>query len=240
MIQWLDSCESTNTYIASQTPLMADGDVVAARTQSAGRGQRGNSWEAEPGANLTFSMLLRPAELAPARQFEISMAVSLAIVDVLDGLLPDHLSAQIKWPNDIYVADKKIFGILIEHSLSCSKIQHTIVGIGLNVNQRQFTSDAPNPVSLIQLNGRTTALEPLLQQLCDTIIADTRSYDTAALRRRYFAKLYRGTGLHPYIDTDSGERFLAEIADVAADGIITLRAADGQLRRYAFKEVSFG
>ena len=231
MIQWLDSCESTNTYIASQTPLMADGDVVAARTQSAGRGQRGNSWEAEPGANLTFSMLLRPAELAPARQFELSMAVSLAIVDVLDGLLPDHLSAQIKWPNDIYVADKKICGILIEHSLSGSKIQHTIVGIGLNVNQRQFTSDAPNPVSLIQLNGRTTALEPLLQQLCDTIIADTRRYDTAALRRRYFAKLYRGTGLHPYIDTDSGERFLAEIADVAADG---------QLRRYAFKEVAFG
>lgn len=240
MIQWLDSCESTNTYIASQAPLMADGDVVAARTQSAGRGQRGNSWEAEPGANLTFSMLLTPRHLAPARQFEISMAVSLAIADVLDTLLPHPLCAKIKWPNDIYVADKKICGILIEHSLSGNKIQHTIVGIGLNVNQRQFTSDAPNPVSLIQLTGRTTALEPLLQQLCDTIIADTRSYDTAALRRRYFAKLYRATGLHPYIDTGSGERFLAEIADVAADGIITLRAADGQLRRYAFKEVAFG
>ncbi|MGM9844751.1 MAG: biotin--[acetyl-CoA-carboxylase] ligase [Muribaculaceae bacterium] len=240
MIQWLDSCESTNTYIASQASLMADGDVVAARTQSAGRGQRGNSWEAEPGANLTFSMLLRPAELAPARQFELSMAVSLAIVDVLDGLLPHPLSAQIKWPNDIYVTDKKICGILIEHSLTGSKIQHTIVGIGLNVNQQQFFSDAPNPVSLIHLTGHTTPPEPLLQQLAQAIIAATRSYDTASLRRRYFAKLYRGTGLHPYIDTGSGERFLAEIADVAADGIITLRKADGNERRYAFKEVAFG
>lgn len=239
MILWLDSCRSTNAELSARVGEMRHGDVIATREQTAGRGQRGNSWEAEPGCNLTFSMLLRPVTLHPSRQFEISMAVSLSIVDVLDRYLPERKTARIKWPNDIYVGDGKICGILIEHSLQGGRIEHTVVGVGININQRVFISDAPNPVSLVQLTGKEHPLVPLLELIAEKMIALTDGYDVADLKARYFGSLYRGVGFYPYIDAATGTRFEAEIADVAADGFLTLRLADGECRRYAFKEVVF-
>ena len=169
-IEWLDSCASTNSVLAGCADAPA-GLVIATREQTAGRGQRGNTWEAQPGANLTFSLLLRPAAIPAARQFELSMIVSLAIVDTVDAVLEDAgcpLRAEIKWPNDIYVADRKICGILIENTLTGRSIDRSIVGIGLNVNQTVFLSDAPNPASLCGFTGRAYMLEPLLERLSDT------------------------------------------------------------------------
>ncbi|MDE5927427.1 MAG: biotin--[acetyl-CoA-carboxylase] ligase, partial [Duncaniella sp.] len=144
-----DTLPSTSSYLAGIAADAPHGTVVMAREQTAGRGQRGNSWEAEPGCNITLSLLLRPEGLHPARQFVISQAVSLAIADLVSHFVAAPVS--IKWPNDIYVDDRKICGILIENTITGTSIDRTIVGIGLNVNQTEFRSDAPNPVSMRQL-----------------------------------------------------------------------------------------
>ncbi|MCX4264653.1 MAG: biotin--[acetyl-CoA-carboxylase] ligase [Muribaculaceae bacterium] len=244
MIRFLDSCASTSSELAlcDDAP---HGFVVAARSQTAGRGQRGNSWEAEPGKNLTFSILLRPCNLHPARQFELSMVVSLAIADAIDKLLPAGLRTIVKWPNDIYVGLEKICGILIENKLSPTPggtggmvIERSIAGIGINVNQKVFLSDAPNPTSVILHNGGAeTSLEPFLADVCRNILEYWSAYEAApdaeVLRQHYFSRLLWTSGEHRFADKDG--RFTAHIVSVASDGMLTL--SNG--RTYAFKEVSF-
>lgn len=238
MIHWLDSCASTNAVLAA----MADaghGTVVAAREQTAGRGQRGNSWEAEPGRNLTFSILLRPEATPAARQFELSMAVALAVADAVDAMLPGGLRAAVKWPNDIYVGDRKICGILIENRLSGNRIESAIAGIGINVNQQIFRSDAPNPVSVVQLNGGMELdIDLILLDVCDRIIATVERYCTAKPHPRlpamYMERLTRTEGEHPFADAHS-DRFMAHIVSVDPDG--TLHLSNG--RSYLFKELRF-
>ena len=122
--------------------------VVSTYNQTAGRGQRGNSWESEPHKNLTFSVLLKPQHIIAREQFYISEIVSVAIVNTLRKYIIDQPIA-IKWPNDIYVNDDKICGILIENTLSGYSISQSIAGIGININQQTFLSNAPNPISLI-------------------------------------------------------------------------------------------
>lgn len=244
----LDSCASTNTELAASADSLPAGSVLSTRCQSAGRGQRGNSWEAEPGCNLTFSVLLRPQAIDAARQFELSMVVSLAIVRSLDALLARAGSSErcsVKWPNDIYVGDRKLCGILIENALSGRTISRSIAGIGINVNQRLFRSDAPNPVSLAQLTGQDFNLDEALEAVASAILDDLAAYEAspqpAALAAAYRRCLWRADGRpHPFTDAATGRRFDASIADVAVDGVITLRPADGSPdRRYFFKEVAF-
>ena len=158
-IQQFDSLESTNKYCE----LLNLGEteeftVIVAKEQTAGIGQRGNHWAAAPGQNLTFSVVLRPAFLPAADQYALTKAVSLAIVDTLAPLLPQRAEeVRIKWPNDIYVDDRKICGILINNHLQQERIAATVVGIGLNVNQRTFPDWVPNPTSLALLTGNTSA-----------------------------------------------------------------------------------
>lgn len=231
---------STNTYLARMATMLPSGTVIYTHHQSAGRGQRGNSWEAEPGKNLTFSMLVKNPRVAPAAQFCISEAVSLAIVDFLSQYATGFT---IKWPNDIYHGDRKICGILIEHSLCGNAIKHTIIGVGINVNQHEFHSDAPNPVSLWQIIGKEVPLEEALRDVCTRIenavasLADAASL--AALHSRYLQSLYRRDGkLHDFM-LPSGERFRATIDDVQPTGTLMLGHEDGTVRGYAFKEVAF-
>lgn len=238
-IVWLDSVKSTNSYMSSEMAASAPhGAVVAARTQTAGRGQRGNSWEAEPGKNLTFSMLLRPEGVDAAEQFHISEAVALGVVDALRGEVPEPDAIKIKWPNDIYWTDKKICGILIENSLSGRAINHSIAGIGINVNQAQFVSDAPNPVSLLQITGQTVELEGFLHRVVDAILK-RMSAPYEVLHDEYMRTLWGREG-RVYRDVASGELFRAVISDVAPTGHITLLPTDGagSPRVYAFKEVA--
>lgn len=224
-LRLIDSCASTNSAIDRGAP---HGFALMTRRQTAGRGQRGNSWEAEPGQNITLSLMLRPEELKASRQFEVSEAVALGVVDLLDGLGIDRVS--VKWPNDIYVADMKICGILIENSLSGMNIASSVAGIGLNVNQREFRSDAPNPVSLWQLSGREHDCEVLARRMIELILQRMGSKNHAEYRRR----LWRGAGVWPW-HTPDGRRFDAEIVDVLPSGHLVLT---GCAEPFAFKEVA--
>lgn len=240
----LDESASTNSYLAGIARESFHGTVVSAHTQTAGRGQRGNSWESAPGENITMSILLKPDGLHPSRQFIISEAVSLAIVNVLRRHLPGH-DVRIKWPNDIYVGDGKICGILIENSITPTNINHSIVGIGINVNQTVFLSDAPNPVSMTQFAGKKFDVRDLIVEFAEEIlrevdcaIASSLNNCTDSLGERYFNALWRTDSYYPYVDNIRHERIDAQIVSVAPDGIITLRLPSGRHRSYAFKEIS--
>lgn len=243
----LESIRSTNTYLAQNAEGAVHGTVVYADCQTAGRGQRGNSWESADFKNITMSMLLRPANVKPSCQFWLSEAVALAVVHTLDRYIDNGVS--IKWPNDIYWNDRKICGILVEHSLSGGKIDHTIAGIGLNINQEKFLSDAPNPVSLRQIIGCDTPLPDVLHHLSEELLrlVDSLPDNAESLHAEFLSRLYRRNGLHTYRNVAdrtadhlaAGEEFCAEIADVASDGILTLARPDGSRPRFAFKEVEF-
>ena len=188
-----------------------------------------------------MSLLLKPAELHPSRQFLVSQAVSVAIVTVLSRYLPGH-EVCIKWPNDIYVSDRKICGILIENSITQSGINHCIVGMGINVNQTRFFSDAPNPVSMTMLTGREYPPRALAEEIVREILRETAAItadNTAGLQKRYSAMLWRREGYWPYTDNLRGERIMARIAGVAPDGILSLQlAGSAEARSFAFKEVA--
>ena len=221
--------DSTNRWLRERG---GEGDmVVVADYQTAGKGQGTNSWESERGKNLLFSVLYHPQRIPANRQFHISMAVSLAIADALGEHIGD---VSIKWPNDIYWRNAKICGILIENRLLGQTIRDSIIGVGVNVNQRQFHSNAPNPVSLWQIHGHETDLELLLQSILDKF---TLYINKKEIKTQYLHQLYRRKGFHPYADKEGP--FMAEIVDVEDDGHLLLCDDNGQQRRYAFKEVSF-
>lgn len=233
---------STNDYLAHlcKESKAKEFYTVMAESQTKGKGQRGNSWEAEGGKNLTFSTVLYPTALEANKQFCLSMLAALACHEALDNYI-DGFS--IKWPNDIYWKDKKIGGILIENELEGKYIVQTIIGIGLNINQETFYSDAPNPISLKQILGVEVRLEEVLTKVVHGIIGGYRQLEnnfdvtSQAISTLYRKHLYRREGLFPYRDAQ-GE-FLAEYQDVELDGRLILKDEQGTLRRYAFKEVNF-
>lgn len=237
----LSSTNSTNSYLAKIASDSKHGTVVSTIEQTAGRGQRGNSWEAEPGKNLTFSILLRPETIDARQQFAISEIVSIAITTTLQKHIPAK-RVVIKWPNDIYVEDMKICGILIENSLMGNKISYSIAGIGININQKRFLSDAPNPISLYNIIGEETALNSLLDNICCEILRLMDKYNNAdllpELHNNYIKLLWRNDGYYPYRDTTTNERFNARIVDVASTGLLSLQDDKNLYRTYAFKEVS--
>ncbi|MBQ8265743.1 MAG: biotin--[Bacteroides sp.] len=241
-IERLYEVPSTNSYLAQlcKESKAKEFHTVITDDQTAGRGQRGNTWESECGKNLTFSTVLYPTALEAKEQFYLSMAIAFATVDALENYT-DGFS--IKWPNDIYWKDKKIAGILIENELEGKFITQSIVGIGLNVNQEVFHSSAPNPVSLIQILGVTINRQELLDRILRGIMASyiflEKDYKMAVhnLRQLYLRRLYRKEGFHPYRDKEG--TFLAEFQDVEPSGHLVLKDEQGNLRRYAFKEVEF-
>ncbi len=224
----IDETDSTNRWLREHGG--EEDMVVVADYQTAGRGQGTNRWESERGKNLTFSVLVHPVGLAANRQFHLSMAVSLACVDALGEYIGD---LSIKWPNDLYWRNGKLGGILIEHRLHGTAIRDSIIGVGLNVNQRTFRSDAPNPVSLWQICGQETDRDHLLRDIVERF----GRYLGSDVKERYLSMLYRRRGYHPYVDADGP--FMAEQAGVEDDGHLLLRDDDGRLRRYAFKQVQF-
>ena len=230
---------STNTYLSRLAATLPGGTVIYTPSQTAGRGQKGNSWESEDGKNLTFSLLLKFPPVKARDQFYLSEAASLAVVEALTAQAGEGFA--VKWPNDVYWQDKKVCGMLIENSLNGTDIATSIIGIGINVNQERFVSDAPNPVSLINITGHDHDLEALLKQVCSSIeqVVESLGDDTARqdLHRRYMEVLYRNDGaMHPFEDA-TGHRFMATIAGIAPDGTLTLRHEDGTTHDYLFKEV---
>lgn len=242
-----DTCQSTNSELcgmAAADATLPHGTLLTTRCQTAGRGQRGNSWEADPGLNVTMSLLIRPTGVPAADQFCLSEAVALAVAHTVAQELPQHLrdSVRVKWPNDIYVGDRKIAGILIELTLSGSGIIYAVAGIGLNVNQPQFRSGAPNPVSLLQLIGHTCDIEELTIRMASLILDNVSIAATPEGRKElhydYLKRLWRRDGVWQWRERASGEILTAHIADIMADGHLVLQPEGEMPRIYAFKEVA--
>lgn len=235
----IDRIASTNTYVKEHVAELPQCAVVYTPWQTAGRGQKGNSWEAEPGMNLTFSLLVKRPNVDVKKQFVISEAVSMAIVETLRSFAGGFT---VKWPNDIYYHDSKIAGILIENSLADGVIDSTVIGIGLNVNQQNFVSDAPNPVSLTHITGEQHNTDDLLRDLVARLetaltvsIADVHA--TEKLHKDYLTSLYRNDREPHLWQLPDDSVFEATILDVRHDGTLVLRHADGETHGYAFKEV---
>lgn len=236
---YLPSCQSTNDEASALIVQdeVSEGTIVITDQQTAGRGQRGNTWEAKPAQNLTFSLILKPTFLTATEQFWLNMAVSLGIYDALQPLLGDRL--RIKWPNDIYVVDQKLGGILIENTLHGPHIAWSIVGIGLNANQTEFSystatslqQEAPLP------NGYN--LSGLLSSLCEALekrYLQLRSGRREALKMSYLQTLYRYQEEHYF--SSEGRSFRGAIIGVDPTGRLAI--ADGEhIRYFAFKEVAF-
>lgn len=241
----LQETDSTNQYLSqlcnNMQETVAELTAVTAEFQSAGKGQRGNSWEAEEGKNLLFSFVLYPTFLEARHQFILSQIVSLSIKEELNRWSND---ITIKWPNDIYWKDQKICGILIENDLSGHYISRSISGIGININQEVFHSDAPNPVSLKQITGKEHDRYEILANILRRVqiyykglqLEDFATY-ADEISTRYARSLFRRRDFHPYEDANG--RFLARLLRVEQDGRFVLEDESGKEREYLFKEVQY-
>lgn len=217
--------------------------------QTAGRGQAGNSWESEEGKNLLFSALLRYNDIRATEQWRLSMLVAVALWDVLAKYLPQK-PLTIKWPNDIYFGDKKLVGILIENSLSGQYIGYSIVGIGLNINQTEWRSNAPNPISMKEITGKGYKAETLMNEWIHAM-ANWEIQPTEAIQTAYLQHLYRREGWHTYVEREvnlvptaiarSGIEgaFMAEIAGITPQGELILRTENNEEKTYHFKQIRF-
>ena len=236
----LNETHSTNSYLRElimREKEQPEGTVVITDYQTAGRGQKGNSWESERGKNLTFSILLHPNHIPPGKQFILSQLISIAIVGVLKKY-DRHFT--IKWPNDIYWKEKKIAGMLIEVDLTGSSLSNAIIGIGIYINQRHFKSDAPNPVSLTQITGKEHNLSELLEKILDSIVDEYNKYtpdNEEEIRQKYMALLFRNKGVYPYLYGE--EIFNASIEGIEPNGQLILKKENGSIHTFAFKEISF-
>ena len=234
----LDTVDSTNRYLRElDTDEDVDMLVCVADYQTAGRGQGTNTWESEQGKNLLFSVKIYPTGVQPARQFILSEACALALKDVLDTMVDD---ITLKWPNDIYWRDSKLSGTLIETTLTAGGIKSCVYGVGLNVNQQMFLSDAPNPVSLWQILGHEVDVNELLAQIVDCLkrrLLQVYEGQYDEIQQAYHAALYRQEGWHLYRDAQG--LFRARILGVRTDGHLLLSDEEGRERQYAFKEVEF-
>jgi BirA family biotin operon repressor/biotin-[acetyl-CoA-carboxylase] ligase len=244
----LSTVDSTNSFVRSMLQEEGTGHVMSANSlpgftlvvaddQTKGRGQQGNAWETEKGKNLTFSLLCHPDFILASRQWLLSQCMAVAIQQTLSQFVED---VEVKWPNDIYIGDKKISGTLIECDLLGKHISNCIIGVGININQTMFYSDAPNPTSLQLVTGKEYDREEILSVLLQhfqhfyTLLKEGQE-DT--IRQLYRQHLYRREGFHRYRDV-RGE-FMAEIDDIEPTGHLRLRFEDGKVVRYELKEVQF-
>ena len=236
MIHHIDCTTSTNDL--AHEPQYGHMDIIWAEHQTKGRGQRGHSWHSTEGENITFSVVLEPRFLPIVEQFLLSEVVALALVETLAHY---NIPCRIKWTNDIYAKDNKIAGVLIEHSLSGDCIARTIVGIGLNINQRTFPDDIPNPTSMALERNASFDREEVLRNFATTLqryYALLEQGNKEAIEAQYIATMYHLGEQHTYA-YPSGERFRATIRGVHPSGELRLEHEDGIIREYAFKEVEF-
>lgn len=214
-----------------------DGIIIRADEQTAGRGQKGNSWESSRGMNLTISIILRPFFLAPEKQFILSKVISLGLCDLLRAY-SDNIS--IKWPNDIYAGDDKIAGILIEHSITGNIIDNTVAGVGLNINQITFDSYLPNPVSLKMITGVESDIDNILRELCSHLnywYTKLLDGDYSSIDREYLKFLYRANREAEY--RVAGLKIKGTIRGVDPFGLLIIEDEGGSLKRFGFREISF-
>ena len=236
---WLPECGSTNTEAQHLVVKNSatDGCTILTDKQTAGRGQRGNQWEAAPGENLTLSVVWRPVFLAATDQFQLSIAVALAVHDWAAAALGSDPALRLKWPNDLYFGARKLGGILIENTLSGTKIQHSIVGIGLNVNQLTFA--VPTATSLALLTGRPHARAPLAARLLECLegrYLQLRAGHAARQHQDYLRVLYRYQEPGRYLV--AGAPVAGCITGVDAAGRLLVEIA-GRQRAFGLQEIQY-
>lgn len=248
-IIWFDSVDSTNTRLMADRDRLPDNSVYAALYQTAGRGQKGNRWVSRPGENLTFSILFKPRALPVAEQFILSQVIALGLTDYLATF---GLKASIKWPNDIYVGDKKICGTLLETTLDGGRIAACVAGIGLNVNQKEFDPALPNPTSVACETGLSPDIRQELPRLLECIFSYVDRLDSPYARNGfeafYLDRLYRRGEWHAFevmpaseVPTEyrAGTRVEARILGIDTEARLLLEHADGTVHAYGFKEVKY-
>jgi len=238
----LKQTASTNVYtdklLHSEKP--EEGTVIIAYKQTKGKGQDQNTWESEANKNLTFSIILYPEFLNPSEQFRLIELTSLGIIDFIKTLITTDKEIRIKWPNDIYIGDQKLCGTLVQNSIVGSELTECIIGIGLNVNQEKFLSDAPNPVSLKQITGVSYKLHQCLKDLCSCI--DKRYYQLknkqyAQLETDYLSLLYRINEMHDFIIHEDKVR--ATITGITKYGQLKLESIEHKIYECGMKEVVY-
>jgi len=238
----LKQTASTNVYtdklLHSEKP--AEGTVIIAYKQTNGKGQDQNAWESEANKNLTFSIILYPVFLNPSEQFRLIEVASLGITDFIKTLISSDLEIKIKWPNDIYIGDRKLCGTLVQNSIVGAKLTECIIGIGLNVNQVRFLSDAPNPVSLTQITGVSYNLHQCLAELCtyiDNRYLQLKNKHYSLLETDYLSILYRFNELHDFIIHDN--KVHARITGITNFGQLKLESSDHKNYECGMKEVVY-
>jgi len=235
----LTETDSTNSYLKKIGEIRPIEEFTTVLTdfQRFGHGQEGNSWESENSKNLLFSLILYPDFCKANQQFYLSQLISLAVKDTLEQYVSD---ISIKWPNDIYWKKKKICGILIENNLYGPRISQSIVGIGININQETFRSNAVNPISLYQITGKVYDRESILIEFLMRAKEYYNIFKDNGLdliSQRYSEALYRKDGYHPYRDKN-GE-FMAKITCILPSGTFVLTDEEGIERHYEFQEVTY-
>ncbi|MCR5710540.1 MAG: biotin--[acetyl-CoA-carboxylase] ligase [Bacteroidales bacterium] len=248
-IHWYDTVDSTNTRLMAEKAGLPDKTVYAALFQTSGRGQKGNRWESRPGENLTFSILFKPESLHAAEQFFLSQLVALGLVDYLAD---KGVAATIKWPNDIYIGDRKICGTLIEPTLAGGRVASAVAGIGLNLNQKAFDPALPNPTSLTLETGVRYDIREELPELLEHIFAHysilDNPYKRNSLDDRYLSLLYRRGQWRTYEELPasdipaehrSGRRIEARLLGIDPEARLLLEHADGTVHAYGSKEIKY-
>lgn len=240
LVKYLSSCHSTNdiaAQIIQSKDTVFEGTVIITDNQTAGRGQRGNSWEAIVGENLTFSLILKPNFLKASDQFQLNVAISLGVFDFFSEFIDENL--KVKWSNDIYYEDKKMGGILIENSLQGYQIGHSIIGIGLNINQTEFNNKNATSLRKITQNPLKYDLSELLKKLVENIEINylkIRNNDYKSLKNKYLTNLFRFEEYHYF--RINGQQFTGKIIGIDETGKLGIET-DGNLIYFDFKEVEF-
>jgi BirA family transcriptional regulator, biotin operon repressor / biotin---[acetyl-CoA-carboxylase] ligase len=236
----LKQVDSTNSFLkealSKSTPL-PEGTVIMADSQYSGRGQTHNTWHSEPGKNLTLSILLNPRFLDVQRQFDLNIAVSLAINDVLTRYF--GYAALIKWPNDSYIADEKIGGMLIENIIQGSQIKHSIIGIGLNINQCEFPPILRKVTSFSKILHADYDLTLIKNEICGSVEAkylQLKAGKIASMKQEYLKKLYL---LNQWANfKNNGQIFAGKIVDVTSQGFLQMETEAG-LQEFALQQIQF-
>lgn len=236
----LEEVPSTNSYASELLThtLLPDGIIILAHNQTAGKGQRGASWENEPYKNLTFSIVLYPHFLVPQNQFTLNQAIALGVHDYVKLILGKEV--KVKWPNDIYYKDKKLAGILIENSIRSNQIISSIIGIGININQTTFVSNAPNPTSFTLITNKEYDLKNCFQELCcfiESRYLQLKAKKEELLKKDYLHALYRFNEFFYYYHKQ--EKFKAKIIDIGTEGKLILERENQQIQGFDFKEITF-
>lgn len=238
LIIHFDSVDSTNTFAAQelQRERLVEGTVIRASHQSKGRGYAGNEWESEADKNLLVSVILYPAFLLPKNQFFLSQITALAIADVLEILIGSK-EVKIKWPNDVFIGDKKVAGILIENSVQGNSIQQSIVGIGINVNQEKFDPSLKHATSILMESGVKSNIDEVMMNLFSQLekrYLQLKQLRLDVLEKDYMKKLYLVNEMTSF--SASGKKFLGKIVGLTADGKLLIEK-DGVHEVFGFKEV---